>query len=80
MARARQTAGRPGPHGQNPFPKPAPPQKISGEEIVDFFGLETNRDSGDIKPGASRVQINITAETRGTLRPRMGYVVLKFRS
>ncbi len=53
-------------------------KEVSRVIIRDFAGLETNADPGDIEPGKSRQQVNLTAERSGELRPRQGWARVKF--
>lgn len=51
------------------------PEKVM---MRDFAGLVTNVDAEDLPPGAGRVQVNVRGDRPGELRPRSGWVRIKF--
>ncbi len=53
-------------------------QEVAKVVVRDFAGLRTNRDPDDVTPGESRQQVNVNAERQGELRPRQGWVRVKF--
>lgn len=48
--------------------------------IEDFQGMVTNTDPADLKPGQSRLQINLSGLKRGELALRRGLRPLEFDS
>lgn len=58
---------------------PAQPPQLAKVVIKDFAGMISNDDPADIEPGAGRLQVNVSAERKGELRPRMGWARVKFR-
>lgn len=59
-------------------PTTPPPQQIAKQDILDYGGLSTNVSAEDMEPGKARWQVNVSAEQKGMLRPRRGYLRIVF--
>lgn len=65
---------------------PAPPpyglSKVPDSVLIiqDFIGMTSNADPHDLKPGASPLQINATAQRPGEVRVRGGFKFVTFEA